>query len=97
MRGLPHEYQQLDPSVRRETVELVGRFDPSYRLCEDMDWLFRYREAGVAVEILPVVGVRRRIHQDNASHQVEASRAAIARVLRARVERSRSARDRGAR
>ena len=81
--------------VRVEAAQLVGGFDPSYRVCEDVDWLFRLREAGVELEILPAVGVLRRIHRDNASHQVSAMRSALTRVVRERLERSRSGRSRG--
>jgi glycosyltransferase involved in cell wall biosynthesis len=77
--------------VRRETFMAVGGFDGSYRLCEDVDLLFRLREAGTVIEILPTVGVHRRIHRDNASHDVASMRSALSRAVRERVERQRVA------
>lgn len=79
----------MSAMLSRDAFLGVGGFDPSFRLCEDVDLLFRLREAGVSVEILPTVGVLRRIHPDNASHQVGPLRAALARAVRARIERMR--------
>jgi len=83
--------------MRRETFLDVGGFDPSYRLCEDFDLLFRLREAGVEMEFLPAVGVLRRIHAGNASHQIGAVREAMVRAVRERVERMRMTPTRSAR
>jgi glycosyltransferase involved in cell wall biosynthesis len=76
--------------IRRETFLAVGGFDASYRLCEDVDLMFRIREAGVEMAFLPTVGVLRRIHPGNVSHQVEAMRDALTRVVRERLERIRA-------
>ncbi len=76
--------------VRREASELVGGFDPSYRIVHDTDWLFRLREAGVRIDILPQVGVIRRIHGDNLTHQVEVIRSELARCLGDRIRRGRT-------
>ena len=81
----------ISAMARRAVFERVGDFDPTYRLCEDVDWLFRVREAGIPIEVLSQIGVIRRIHEDNATHQVEGVRAAMARAVRARLERSRAA------
>jgi glycosyltransferase involved in cell wall biosynthesis len=75
--------------VRREAAELVGGFDPSYRVCHDADWLFRLREAGVRIDVLTEVGVLRRIHRTNLSHQIDVIRVELARALRERLERAR--------
>jgi glycosyltransferase involved in cell wall biosynthesis len=76
--------------LRREASERVGGFDPSYRVVEDTEWLFRLREAGVRIDVLPRVGVIRRIHRDNLSLQVDLMRSELARSLRARVRRQAS-------
>jgi glycosyltransferase involved in cell wall biosynthesis len=75
--------------LRREASELVGGFDPSYRVVEDTEWLFRLRDAGVRIDVLPRVGVIRRIHADNLTHQVALMRNELARSLRERVRRVR--------
>jgi glycosyltransferase involved in cell wall biosynthesis len=81
--------------MRRDLFLDSGGFDPSYRLCEDLDLLFRLRDSGVGIEVLPMVGVRRRIHRGNATHDVAGVRAALARAVRERMERSRAARSGG--
>lgn len=75
--------------LRRATFLDAGGFDPSYRLCEDVDLLFRLRDAGIGIEIMPEVGLQRRIHANNASHDVASMRAALSRAVRERVERQR--------
>ena len=82
--------------VRSEAVRLVGGFDPSYVIFHDADWLFRLREAGVRVDALDQVGVLRRIHRANLSHQVDLLRDELARALRERLERSRASSGSGA-
>jgi len=78
--------------VRRRAQETIGGFDPSLPVCEDVEWLIRLRDAGVRVEILPVLGTYRRIHGENMSNQTEAVRTELAGILRARIERQRAAR-----
>jgi hypothetical protein len=81
--------------MRRDDLLRVGGFDPSYRLCSDVDLLFRLRDTGTVIEILPRVGVLRRIHGDNVSHDVASMRSALSRAVRERVERRRAAAARG--
>lgn len=78
--------------VRREAQDLIGGFDPTLPVCEDVEWLIRLRDAGVGVEILPLLGTYRRIHGDNMSHQTDTIRTELADILRARLERQRHAR-----
>ena len=79
--------------IRREVSELVGGFDPSYRVCHDTDWLFRLREADVWIDVLPEVGVIRRIHGGNLTHRHrDVIRLELVRSVRGRVERQRSRR-----
>jgi glycosyltransferase involved in cell wall biosynthesis len=81
--------------LRRQASELVGGFDPSYRVVEDTEWLFRLRDAGVQIDILPRVGVIRRIHRDNLTHQVALMRNELARSLMERIRRARADRSTG--
>jgi glycosyltransferase involved in cell wall biosynthesis len=75
--------------IRQGDARRVGGFDPAYRVCEDTDWLFRLREAGVRIDVLPEVGLIRRIHGRNLTHDIDALRAGLARSVRGRLERAR--------
>jgi glycosyltransferase involved in cell wall biosynthesis len=50
---------------RLSVFNQLGGFDPSFVHGEDMDLLFRLREAGIGIEIIPEVVVFRRFHGDN--------------------------------
>jgi glycosyltransferase involved in cell wall biosynthesis len=84
------EWPPMTACVRREASELVGGFDPSLRIAHDTDWLFRLRDAGVGIDILPDVGLIRRMHRDNLTHELEVIRGELFRIVRARVRRGRS-------
>ena len=53
--------------IRRESFEAVGGFDPDRRLqgSEDRDLMVRLRAAGVGIEVLPEVVIRRRFTGSN--------------------------------
>ena len=51
--------------IRREALEKVGGFDPSYSYAEDRDLFVRLRENGVPIVILPEVVLHRRLHDSN--------------------------------
>ena len=75
--------------LRKTTFETVGGFDPSYRIIHDTVWLFRLRDANVRIDILPEVGLIRRIHDANLTHRVDVIRSELARSLQDRVRRGR--------
>jgi glycosyltransferase involved in cell wall biosynthesis len=75
--------------VRREVFELVGPFDESLRLSEDLDWLARAGDAGVRIGRLERTVLRYRIHAANTSRQTQAVESATLRMLRASVKRKR--------
>lgn len=80
----------MSAMIRRSASEMVGGFDPSYRLGEEVDWLFRLRERGVVVDVLPQVGTYRRIHAGNLSWQTGSIGPPLLRSLRERIERARA-------
>lgn len=51
--------------IRREVLEEVGGFDPSYSYAEDRDLFVRLREHDVGIAVLPVVVLHRRLHDSN--------------------------------
>jgi glycosyltransferase involved in cell wall biosynthesis len=77
--------------VRREVFDAVGPFDTSFRVGEDVDWLFRMLEAGIELTVLDDVLVRRRVHDTNLTGDYAANRTAMFRVLKARIDRRRAA------
>ena len=75
--------------VRREVFDLVGPFDESLRLSEDLDWLARAGDAGVRIGRLDCTLLRYRIHSANTSRHTRAVEAATLRMLRSAVRRKR--------
>jgi glycosyltransferase involved in cell wall biosynthesis len=80
--------------IRRSVLERVGGFDP--RPGEDLDWFIRLHEARVVVDVLPHVGVLRRVHDANYSHQAGVVGPPLMRAVREHIERVRT-RDEGTR
>lgn len=76
--------------VRRAVFELVGGFDESLLVTEDVDWLLRARDAGVEGATLESVLLRYRIHANNISRAHELNRANTLTALRASVRRRRA-------
>ena len=83
--------QPQSAMVRRSVVDLVGGFNPDYKLTEGMEWLSRMRDHGVRIEVVPGVHVDRRIHDRNLSYQRAGLQHNMLRSLRERIERNRKA------
>ncbi len=83
--------QPQSAMVRRSVVDRVGGFDPGYRLTEGFEWLGRMRDAGIGIGVVEQVGVDRRIHDTNLSHERAGLQHNMLRSLRARIERNREA------
>jgi glycosyltransferase involved in cell wall biosynthesis len=77
--------------ARREAFERVGPFDPSFRLCEDVDWILRAWEAGLTFGAVHDVVLLRRIHGNNMTYDEKGGREALLQVLKARIDRRRGA------
>jgi glycosyltransferase involved in cell wall biosynthesis len=86
-RGPGPRYHMMSMMVRRRALELVGGFDPSYRVAEDLDWLFRASVAGIVVEKIDRVLTRHRLHGNNLSYRTawKEIEAAMIRSLRSRL------------
>jgi glycosyltransferase involved in cell wall biosynthesis len=83
-RGHEHALHLMSMMARATVFDRVGRFDPSYRMAEDTEWFARAFAAHASILFLDDVLTRRRIHDTNASHHRDASRAALFRMLRER-------------
>jgi len=81
-------YLPVSSMVSINALLEAGGFDPSYRLSEDMEWLFRLERSGANVTKLDEVLVRRRIHGANATYQTQQMNADLMRAVRALTSRS---------
>lgn len=72
--------QPLSLVARRSVFDTVGNFSTEFG--EDIDWLCRAWGAGIRVDTIDAVVVRRRVHDDNITKNIGASRKAMFRALR---------------
>lgn len=79
----------LSAMVRRSIFEELGGFDPSFTHSEDMDFMFRLRERGVRIEVLPEIVLYRRFHGNNLT-AAPPSTSPLLRSLRQKLERERT-------
>jgi glycosyltransferase involved in cell wall biosynthesis len=79
----------LSAVFRTDVLRAVGGFDHAYRTGEDMDLLFRLRERGLKIAILPDIVLHRRFHGSNLS-VVPALPQNRLRSLKAKLDRERA-------
>jgi glycosyltransferase involved in cell wall biosynthesis len=72
--------------ARRRLFDRVGGFNPTLRLCSDVNWFLHAAEQGTAIEVLPEVLVYRRWHKTNISRL---SREPLLRVMKSSLDRRR--------
>jgi glycosyltransferase involved in cell wall biosynthesis len=94
IRGDLGGYNLIAMTVRREALDAVGGFDPSYPFAGDRDLLVRLRGAGFGIDFTEDVVLLRRIHEANLTDRPRSGGHATIRSLRAHIERSRADRDR---
>lgn len=75
--------------IRRECLEQVGAFDPTYAHCEDLEWIVRAHDCGICGHTIPESLYMRRIHDQNLSCNVAAAHAGRMRLLRESIQRRR--------
>jgi glycosyltransferase involved in cell wall biosynthesis len=83
--GIPLPSAVFRTSVLRE----LGGYDESYRTHENMDLLFRMRELGYEVAVVPEIVLFRRYHGDNLSFSPMPEKDPRLRSLKAKLDRSR--------
>ena len=54
--------------VRRSAFERVGEFRTDLRVASDIEWFVRAKDAGLVLEVVPRVLVRKRVHDTNLSY-----------------------------
>jgi glycosyltransferase involved in cell wall biosynthesis len=85
----PYAWHTGAMMARQEVLDVVGPFDETRRLGEDMDWLTRARDAGVCAGSTEHLALRHRIHAGNSTADTRANRAAMLSVLRQSLRRRR--------
>jgi alpha-1,6-rhamnosyltransferase len=78
--------------LTRSAFEAVGGFDETFTHSEDMDLMFRLREHGIPIEVLPEVVVFRRFHGENLTLSAPET-SPLLRSLRLKLERERATRE----
>ena len=76
--------------VRRSTFDRVGGIDETFEHSEDIEWLCRAKEAGVAMLMTDFVVVEYRIHGGNMTSEAATNRAFLFRALKGSLDRRRS-------
>jgi len=75
--------------IRREAFGRVGPFDPRLGIGIDMDWYARLTEQHLAVQMLPQVVYRRRLHRTNFNIERAGEQSERLHVLKAVLDRRR--------
>lgn len=91
---LSHHYSILSLCsmlARRPMFEAVGRFSPTYRQGQDLEWFMRLKDSGVQFVILGEPVFRRRIHAGNISHNQSNLAQVRLRMLKESIDRKRKA------
>jgi glycosyltransferase involved in cell wall biosynthesis len=83
-RGHERALHLMSMMARADVFERIGRFDASYRMAEDTEWFARAFAGKASILFIDDLLTHRRIHDQNASHRTEATRAALFRILRER-------------
>ena len=74
--------------VRREIMDRIGILDESYLTGEDAEWFLRAEDAGVVMEVLPEVLLRRRLHPDNMTRRLQSEvQKNLVRLAKLNIER----------
>lgn len=77
--------------IRRAVFDRVGTFDASLHLGESIDWIARADAAGITMQMIDTVVLRRRIHNANTGVTLAHRRSDYLRVLKASLDRRREA------
>jgi glycosyltransferase involved in cell wall biosynthesis len=87
-----HVCRTVDTLVARKSLfDRIGKFDPDFRVSEDVDWCVRANDYGVPFAIIPKVLVIKRIHGTNTSLNAPAAQQSwLLKALRQSVERKRT-------
>jgi glycosyltransferase involved in cell wall biosynthesis len=86
-----HVGRIMETLVARKTVfEKVGKFNPDYKLAEDVDWYARAKDQNISMAVIPEVLLYKRVHNSNSSSDAQVSNQALLKLLRQSINRQRS-------
>jgi glycosyltransferase involved in cell wall biosynthesis len=81
-------YASITLLARRRAFDRIGMFREDLWFADSTDWFIRFREAGLALDVLPEVLVLHRMHATNHTRRrSEASKAEFAGVIAATLSR----------
>lgn len=89
------EQEELDSPMfcamllRRQVFDAVGTFDESFEHSEDVDWIARSKEKGVAMLAMDMVVFEYRIHGGNMTFDVKTNQSFLLRALKGSLDRRR--------
>jgi len=72
--------------LRKQAFDRVGLFDTSLRTGEDLEWFSRARRAGIEIEKLARILVRKRYHGRNTSYGSRSNKAHLFRIFRNNIQ-----------
>lgn len=78
--------------ARKGLFDVIGQFDPSLRLSEDVDWFARAEDHDVPMAIIQQVSVHKRVHDTNMSLNASPGYRDLLRALRRSIGRKSVAR-----
>jgi glycosyltransferase involved in cell wall biosynthesis len=81
--------------IARQLFEIVGRFDPSFEIAADVDWVGRASGMGYTPVAVDRLVLCKRIHGENLSLRVEQNTRELMRALRGKISSARINRGRG--
>jgi glycosyltransferase involved in cell wall biosynthesis len=79
--------------IRRSVFRQVGGFNPAFGIGCDSDWFVRARDLQVQMAVLPQVGLFKRIHEGNLSHEVAVYQRELLALMRHSLARRKGGRE----
>lgn len=73
--------------IRRDAFDLVGPFNPSFKIGSDTEWHFRAKDKKILMGEIHEVLLHRRIHETNQSADLERFETEILKIIRESVRR----------
>lgn len=73
--------------ARKSIFDLVGGFNPDYKVCSDFEWFTRAKDAGIKLKILDEVLLHRRVHGENISSQMQARKKSMLKMFKESIDR----------